>query len=133
MFIILVSTRSSAQEFSSFVGKNVAYLINQKGRADLEKENKSMTIYNYNINENENQTFSVVNSKVIMALNTIRSYSIAKAKNISSIKILHYMSLGFTKQGSEAGMTILKKGKRVLSIGYMNNDDGTYSTIVSAS
>jgi hypothetical protein len=42
------------------------------------------------------------------------------------------MSLGFTKQGSESGMTILKKGKRVLSIGWKDKYDGVYSTIVSA-
>jgi hypothetical protein len=91
-----------------------------------------MLVYKYRITSNESQTFGIQNGKIITAIKSIYSKSMEKAKDQSSIQILYYMALGFTKQGKESGMTILKKGKRVLSIGWMDEVDGYYSTIVSA-
>jgi hypothetical protein len=132
LLLTIVSTNLRAQVFYDFVGKSVATLIRQKGEANSVFSKGSFTVYLYNINANENQTFGVKKGMIIMAINGFRSYSESEAQTVSSIKILHYLGLGFSKQGREAGMTILKKGIRVLSIGYMVEDNGTFTTLVTA-
>ncbi len=121
-----------AQEFYSYIGKSKDILTKQVGLPDYIKNTKTLTLYQYLKNSDENILYAVQNSKVYMAVKSIKSYSESTAKSNSSVQILNYLALGFSKQGAESGMTILKKGKLVLSIGYMNNSDGTYSTLVTA-
>jgi len=132
VLLFFAPTKLSAQEFYTFVGKSVLYLTDQKGTPDLKKNNGQSSIYQYLENEDVNFVFGVKNGKVYMAIKNTKSTSVSKAKQLSSIEILYYLSLGFYKQGTESGMTILKKGSRMLSIGYMNDPDGTYSTLVTA-
>jgi hypothetical protein len=131
-FLILLSPSISAQEFYTYLGKSSSSLTAQLGRPNYESQKGTMIVYKYHISSNESQTFGIQNGKIITAIKSIYSKSVEKAKDQSSIQILYYMALGFTKQGKESGMTILKKGKRVLFIGWMDEVDGYYSTIVSA-
>ena len=132
VLLMALSTKISAQEFYLFVGKSVNYLTDNKGKPDFIKNNGTSKIYQYLEGGNSNIVFNVTNGNVNVAMKGIKSTSATKAKELSSIQILYYMSLGFNKQGSEAGMTILKKDNRVLSIGYMIDPDGSYSTMITA-
>jgi hypothetical protein len=132
MFLLLQTHIISAQELYTYLGKSSSSLTVKLGKPDYESQKGTMLVYKYRITSNESQTFGIQNGKIITAIKSIYSKSMEKAKDQSSIQILYYMALGFTKQGKESGMTILKKGKRVLSIGWMDEVDGYYSTIVSA-
>ncbi|MFH0734631.1 MAG: hypothetical protein V1773_07015 [bacterium] len=129
---VLFINEINAQEFYSFIGKSKTNLTNQLGAPGNIQRTNTSTVYQYYNSSTENTIYAVQNSKVYMAVKSIKSYSESTAKSNSSVQILNYLALGFTKQGTESGMIILKKGKRVLSIGYMNNSDGTYSTLVTA-
>lgn len=129
---LLFTTKLSAQEFYTYIVKSVTYLVSQRGQPNMTSEKGSTIVYRYNVNSTENHIYGISNGKVYSAIKSILSPSLAKTKSNTSIQILHYLAEGFSKQGNEAGMTILKKGSRVLTIGYMDKYDGNYSTIVSA-
>lgn len=122
----------NAQEFYTFLGKSEKYLVNKLGAAHNTKMVENIKVCQYFYGDDENTVFSLKFDAVFMAIRTIRCYNLSTAKTKSSSLILYYLSIGFTKQGSEAGMTILKKGIRVLNIGYINNNDGTYSAMATA-
>lgn len=130
-----LSSTIPAQEFYVFIGKDKQYLLNQMGNPGNITNAGTMDIYNYSIKSKsgiEHQTYSIKKGKIISAIRTIFSSSEKEAQNTKSLQILVYMSKGFIKQGTEANMTILKKGKRVLTIGYMLNDEGYYCTMIIA-
>lgn len=91
-----------------------------------------MKVYQYFYGSDENTVYSIKSNNVTMAIKSYKCYSLASAKTKSGALILYYLSLGFTKQGHQSGMTILKKGNRVLSIGYLDNNNGTYSAMATA-
>lgn len=129
------STTIPAQEFYVFIGKDIQYLLNQMGNPSDITNAGTMDIYKYSIrskNGIENQTYSVEKGKITCAIRIIFFSSETEAQNAASIQILVYMSKGFTKQGTESNMTVLTKGKRSLNIGYMQNDDGYYCTMIIA-
>lgn len=132
IIILLVAIKLEAKEFYEYLGQSESNLTIQLGPADLYKEVGTVKVYKYYTGASESLTFSVKAGKVFMAIKSINTNSLEKAKKLTSIQILYYMSMGFVKKGSEEGMTILKKGKRVLSIGWMGAADESYSTIVSA-
>lgn len=134
IFILLIVSVNInySQEFYTLLGKSESTLINNYGAANSIKTVGAIKVYQYFNGTNENTVFSIKSNIVVMAINSHKCYSVSSAKNKSNALILYYINLGFTKQGNSNGMTLLKKGKRELSIGYMDNNDGTYSAMVTA-
>lgn len=132
IIILFITIKLEAKEFYEFIGKSETYLTSQLGSPDIYKTVGTTKIYRYDISENESVTFSLKAGKVFMAIKSINTNSSEKAKKLTSIQILYYLSQGFFNQGSQSGLSILKKNNRVLSIGYMDNNDGSYSVLVSA-
>ena len=128
--LILLSSELCAQEHYVFVTKNVSYLLQQMGEPNTISRGAT-TAYKYT-NGDENTVFGIGKSgKVYVAIKRIKVYSLSKAKSTSSSQILYYLALGFNKQGSEAGLTILKKGSHVISVGYTVTPGDKYGEIYS--
>jgi len=133
LFTSIVSVFS--QSFSKFIGYSKRELYNSLGRPlSLNSSGDATSVQYSGESSGETNTYLLKNEKVVLATQGFTGLSLHEAKEKRNVLILFYLARGYFKQGTQDGLTILKRGQKVVSIGYMNMIDSVseYVTLVTA-
>lgn len=131
LFLLVLPALSAAQSFSKYIGYSKKDLFKSLGQPEY--TNAAGDIFRYLGNERrEVNTYMTKGNRVVMAIQGFQGLSLSQAKEKKDEMILFYMSQGYFKQGEQAGLTILKRNQKMVSIGYMTDSDGGYVTLITA-